>query len=370
MRIFRGYGVNLIGFVAVAGLMVVLGGCNQDTGETAAPTEEDGGVSLDDDAPVGDAPVGDAPEVDIDETVEEAVENVVEDASGEGGGSPEASGPAVGEALKDVLADVEPDGWKRPGEVEQYTVDDLYVKINGRSELYMSYNVDTLTFETLVSESDNSKFIDVYVYDMQAPTGAFGVFSVERGLGVDELDVGREGYIDGASIFFWKGRYYVCVVPTEHDESIKEATTTVAKQIDQKLVDSGEPVKGLANVPRENIVPGSIQFFLMDAMSLDFMTDTFLAKYQKGDDVVVGFVSEKESETAAEETVSSYVEYLEKYGESVERADNDGVEMVIGDMGGVFDVVFHTGVFVGGVSSVMDKDLAQETARDLWEALQ
>jgi len=39
------------------------------------------------------------------------------------------------------------------------------------------------------------------------------------------------------------------------------------------------------------------------------------------------------------------------------------------DMGGSFDVIFHKGRLIGGVSSVEDRDLAIRVAIEMWENL-
>src|SRR3954453_5108820 len=84
------------------------------------------------------------------------------------------------EIIARALEGLTPEGFTRKGLVERYTEANLYEKIDGRSELFQSYEVTGMTFVTFSKADDPSKFVDVYLYDMTTPLGAFGVYSVER----------------------------------------------------------------------------------------------------------------------------------------------------------------------------------------------
>jgi hypothetical protein len=47
----------------------------------------------------------------------------------------------------------------------------------------------------------------------------------------------------------------------------------------------------------------------------------------------------------------------------------NGVKLVTCNMGGMYDMVFHKGKLMGGVSSVEDRDLAVGSAIELWKQL-
>ena len=82
--------------------------------------------------------------------------------------------------VKDAPPRITPEGFTKKSLVERYTEANLYEKINGRSELFHSYDVTGMTFVTSSKADDPTKFIDVFLYDMTTPLGAFGVYSVER----------------------------------------------------------------------------------------------------------------------------------------------------------------------------------------------
>lgn len=268
-----------------------------------------------------------------------------------------------------LLDGLAPTGWKTLGDVSQFSSDTLYEKIDGRAEQYLDYKFVRLTCVSLVNEQDKSQFIDIYAFDMGRPTQAFGVFSVERSEGLPAVALGREGYRAEASYFFWKGRYYVQVLASNKGTKLAQVGLNVAGTLEKRLKDDGEPIWGLTALPETDRIPGTVQYFVTDAMSLDFMKDTYIAQYRKGDAKVMAFLSKQPSPDAAVKTLTSYEAYLKKNGKVIAKQETDGCTVVTGDMGGTFDVVFSKGRLIGGVSMVEDRSIAEKAALDLLAAL-
>jgi hypothetical protein len=259
-----------------------------------------------------------------------------------------------------LLEGLAPEGWKQSGKIEHYNVASLYDKINGRSELYMAYDVVGLSWVSFAQNDDPNFFMDVFLYDMRTPTGAFGIYSVEREPDQPKVDLGREGYRTESNYYFWKGKYY-CYIQTSLDTDVAVAAGLgVAQKVAERLGDSGEPVIGLDLVPLDGLVADSIQYFKADAMSLDFMTDTFTAKYPVDGTVVTAFMTRRASEDDAKTVAAEYLKYFEEYGEGTTKETIDGVEFAFSDLGGGFhDGVFQSGALVAGVSAVEGKDAAR-----------
>src|SRR5437870_747753 len=98
------------------------------------------------------------------------------------------------ETIARALEGLTPEGFTKKSLVERYTEANLYEKINGRSELFQSYDVTGMTFVTFSKADDPSRFIDVFLYDMTTPLGAFGVSSVERPSGSKSVAIGDSGH--------------------------------------------------------------------------------------------------------------------------------------------------------------------------------
>ena len=77
------------------------------------------------------------------------------------------------EPIARALEGLTPEGLTKKSPVRHYTEANLYDKINGRSELFHSYDVTGMTFVTFSTADDPSKFLDVFLYDMTTPLNAF-----------------------------------------------------------------------------------------------------------------------------------------------------------------------------------------------------
>jgi len=255
-----------------------------------------------------------------------------------------------------LVKDLAPQGWKQTGPIEHYNVAALYNKINGRSELYMAYDVLGLSWVSFVQESDPDNFVDLFVYDMRTPKNAFGIFSVEREPGQTPAQLGRLSYQTGSNMYFWQGNHYGYVNASRTNDANSKAAHDVLAGLMTRLSDSGETIDGLDWLPQEGLIQDTVQYFKADALSLDFLTDTFAGQYQMGDKKVRAFVSRRKDEAEAAALLASFTQYSKDYAEGAETTTVDGVEVSMADWGGVFDGVFHLGSTVAGVSNVEGKD--------------
>lgn len=272
--------------------------------------------------------------------------------------------------LAENLKNITPKGWKIDSEISQLTPDDLYLQINGRAELYKDYGVVMATFVNYVDHHNEMSFVEVAVYDMGNPTNAFGIFSVERHPGQSSLGLGRGSYRSDSGYYIWKGQHYVQILASDAKEELDAICLELARKVTNHLSDSGDPVWGLAALPKEYRVPDSEQYFRVNAMGMHFMTDTYLAQYRKNESTVTVFLSQRNDPSLARSTVSQYTDFAKQFGKGVERLNVEGLELFLCDMVDVYDVVFEKGRLVGGVSSVGDRNLAVQAAIDFWKRIQ
>jgi len=266
-------------------------------------------------------------------------------------------------------ADLTPQGWDQYGEARFFTPENLYKHINGRAEFFLAYDFVKLTFISFEKKNDIGSFVNLSVYDMGTPTNAFGVFSGERSKAAPPLDLGRDAYRSNANYYIWKGRYYVQIITSADTDELRRIGMDMARKVTDSLTDSGEPVWGLNTLPEADRVPGSVQYFRVDAMGLDFMRNTYTAEYAKDGTLVKAFLSQQDSPDSARMVVARYIEYAERYGEGVEFLNRGGVELALCDMGRNYDVISQEGRLVAGVSMVEDQNLAVQVTIDLWRQL-
>ena len=205
------------------------------------------------------------------------------------------------ETIARALEGLTPEGFAKKSLVERYNEANLFEKIDGRSELFHSYDVAGMTFVTFSKANDPAKFIDVFLYDMTPPLGAFGVYSVERSPGGKAIATGDGGYRAKADIFFRKGQYYATILTSGLDEEVQKAAMALADTLAKRLKGETAELWGLAMLPARNRIDDTVQFFMVDALGLDFLTNAFTAQYRDGEAKFTAFVARCKSAAHAAE---------------------------------------------------------------------
>lgn len=141
------------------------------------------------------------------------------------------------------LGELQVSGWKKMGEIESFDAADLYVKINGRAEQYLAYDVVGLDCASFTNTDGD--FIDVFLYEMGTPSRAFGIYAVELDREAPSVDRGRGGYRSGASLFFWQGGFYVQILASTLQAPLADAANQIADALSARIPDRGTAVGGM-----------------------------------------------------------------------------------------------------------------------------
>ncbi|MCP4249698.1 MAG: hypothetical protein GY778_21870 [bacterium] len=251
-------------------------------------------------------------------------------------------------------------GWRVPDNVAVFTATNLWEKINGRADLYLSYNVATLTFGTYRGDGDLA--LDVYWYDMVEPDNAFGIYQAEYGGYAEPVSVGREAYRAGSSVFFWAGQHYLRIEAAEQSAELTEAAEGVAAAIASAVADDGRPLWADAMLPTEDRVAHSFEYQADSAFGLDFLTQVFCADYETDAGKFKLFVHRAADAAAAQEVLRAYAEFFDEYGKVIQAAEGEDAGLLIGESSGVIDAAFVSGRYLAGANGADDADLAKRKA--------
>jgi len=268
-----------------------------------------------------------------------------------------------------LLEEITPPGWTLAETVQRYTPENLYRQIDGRAEFFLSYDLVQMIFAAYADPSHPETFIDVSIYDMGNPANAFGVFSAERQKPSASLDLGRGGYRAGSSLFIWKGSYYIRMISSGDNALLQKINLDMAAELTESLDDSGEPVWGLDALPKTDRIVGSEQYFRKDAMGLDFMEGTYMARYRKRGLLITAFLARAKHPADPGDIMRRYTAYATQFGEGSSRITRNGVVIILCDMGGSYDALFQKNGMVAGVSAVEDRGLALDSAYEIWRDL-
>ncbi|HSH70190.1 MAG TPA: DUF6599 family protein [Deferrisomatales bacterium] len=120
------------------------------------------------------------------------------------------TGSAGGEGLESLVPGA---GQLAPlqlvGAVERYTPESLWERINGEAELYRLYGLTEAAIAYFEDPTDGARGIEVSLFRLADPLGAYGLFATIRGAGDDELPLGNGGVVDGYRGLFWHGAVFV-----------------------------------------------------------------------------------------------------------------------------------------------------------------
>lgn len=285
--------------------------------------------------------------------------------------SESAFATSAGEKAKLHFPEAIAGGWKR-SKVETYTADNLYEKIDGRAELYISYDVVGLicTSYRQAEKGGEGKFVDVFVYDMGSPQNAFGIYSYERVAGIGKpIKLGNGGYQAAGSIYFWKGKHYVQVVVPFEDDDLKKACEAIAKAIDAQLQVEPVDIWGLKVFPKDGLIQDSITYIKRKAFGYDFLSEVYTAQYRHAGKLLKAFVCKCSSVDDARAKLSRWKSALRKYGKVVSEGRLNGELWFAGKVGSSFTVAFCKGNLLGGVVEAGDLKSAEEFSKRLFGKL-
>jgi len=283
--------------------------------------------------------------------------------------TPKSEYAATPDRLTKIVSSLTPEHWSIYDKIMYFTAENLYEQINGRAEYYIAYDVKGMTFASFEKDTDSDLSINLSIYDMGTPINAFGVFSGERPLESQRLELSRESYRSGANYYIWHGQYYIQIIALDTLQELKDVGSELAERLTNLLHDSGEPVWGLTALPKANRVPQSIQYFVVDAMGLDFMRNTYTAKYYKGETVLSIFLSNKNSSESAQTTLNKFTAHAQQYGKAINFISKENIQLVACDMGDGYDVIFQKDSLIAGVTGVENESLAIQATIDLWKQL-
>lgn len=182
-------------------------------------------------------------------------------------------------------------GWSLAPEEVVHTPENLYIYIDGASELYISYG-----FRKLVARRYTRKGwpeITVDLFEMSDAGSAFGIFAHSQEAPGREIGQDSE-YLDGL-LRFWQGKYYVSLLCSPETPETRTALLALGRRLAQRLPLAGKRPKALALLPENGLIAASIRYFRHHAwqntyvfLSADNILDigpdseAILAKYDQG----------------------------------------------------------------------------------------
>lgn len=225
--------------------------------------------------------------------------------------NPSAAGQARQPApeLKAMLPQVA--GWQLAEAAQSYFPESLFEYINGAAESYLAYDFK----ELLAAEFElrgGQATLTLDIYDMGTPLNAFGIFSAERFPENQPVAVGLMGYMEGETLYFVAGRYYVKLLGYGLGPEAGALLMDFARKVSAPVKDLGVAPPVFARFPRENMVAMSEKFINRNFLGFEFLGRGFQVSYRFGQQEFEGFIAAFETEAQANTALQRLLEFYTK----------------------------------------------------------
>lgn len=203
---------------------------------------------------------------------------------------------------------------------QYYDEENLYVKIDGHDVAFFRFGFVSLTFAAYAGE--DGAVLDVYAYRMDRRENALGVYAAERSDDRTNLSVAEAGYESGGAVFFYRGPWYVQIIPSGGGVGVTATAQEMLDSLCRIIPVPTAPSAALAWFPAAGRVENSDGYFPDNAFGVDFISDVFTTQYYAGGGLMTVFRHWSDS---AGVMLKQYCDFLTANAEPHEAKDIAGV---------------------------------------------
>lgn len=254
------------------------------------------------------------------------------------------------------------------GAPEHFTPDNLYDKIDGKAELYVSTGVARMDCQRFALKDAPDDWFEWFAYGMNGVPQAFSVFSTQRRAEGQTLDLTPYAYQTQNAIFFVAGTNYIEAVGSSTNEPLRNAMLAMAKRFVAATSASAGQMPEMRILPTNHIVAGSIELQASDAFGFDQFKNVFTAQYSVDGAELMAFVTSCASPEAATTLRDAYRAFLIENGGKETGSASGELGKPIEIMGSI-ELVFCRGNYVAGIHAAPSTTAAQQMGDALRQRL-
>jgi hypothetical protein len=246
-------------------------------------------------------------------------------------------------------------GWARSGTIKLYTVDNLYIYINGEAEMYMPFGFRGLGTALYVKTGNPDTALVADIYKMGSPLDAFGIYSYYRDPEAEDAQVGSEGFVDESQLMFYKDRYFVRLSASGSSNPEPAVFIGCAKAIAGRIPGEILRPKELEILKVPGITPRTEKYAALSVMGYAFFKKGLTAEAVFNGRPAKVFVVLDDSEEASGKSLNNYVAYLKEKGMKPEtRNSKEGLTVTSQDPLYKGVIVRQAGRYLLGVAGLAD----------------
>jgi hypothetical protein len=279
----------------------------------------------------------------------------------------EKTTPAQSEPIQTLMTI--PPSLKPLNSPEVFGPDNLYEKINGQAELYLSAGLVRLESQWFAESENADLMFEVYIYHMGDRLNAFSVYSVQRNDDAQKIGFTQFAYRTESSLYLVHGPYYVEMISAAPSESMFSKMTSLAKNFINDTPVETKSIKRLGFFPQENLDYNSMTLIARDAFGFDGLDRVFTARYTIGGRKVTAFISKRKTPQEAKEFVIGLHRYFISFGGKDVTLDIAVKDVKMVEIMDFFDIMFSINSYLAGVHEASTKTDAKEVAEGLAKTL-
>ncbi len=172
------------------------------------------------------------------------------------------------------------EGWQREDTVAVYDASNLWERIDGAADLFLSYGFQELY---AVDLRKGKVGLALEIYDMGTPLNAFGIYNTEVPANKKKQKIGTEAVLSPPTQgFLLKNRYYVKIDVFEGKMS-EDDGMVLFKATEAVLSGNNSWPAELSLLPEKNMMSGSIAYVKSGFQGLSELQNCLTAKYKTTD---------------------------------------------------------------------------------------
>ena len=242
---------------------------------------------------------------------------------------------------------------------EVFTAQNLYEKINGKAELYLSAGFQRLQNQRFTEIDDPNSWTEVFVYDMGNIENAFAVFSTQRRDDAEPVELAQFSYKTKNALFLMHGPYYVEIIAALPSEKVFKVMKLFAENFIGENRVEVKPIAGLGLLPSHNLDENSISLHSSNAFGYNRLDRVFTAIYKLKDTEIMAFVSKRGTSQEAKALASGYNNFLIEYGGKNIKLDLEIKSARMVEIMETFELIFTNGPYLAGIHEAADKEKAE-----------
>jgi len=255
---------------------------------------------------------------------------------------PASSGSDRG-TLPDALAT---EGWSE-GPVSRFDAENLYVKIDGRADFFLSRGFRSLTFVTLTGPDDAA--VDLELYDLGSTENALGALVAEKAPDAKATTArGTSWYVARNALFLARGESYLRAIGSDESPAVLAQLGALRKAFEAGLAAGEKPWTVALFGDALGLPEDRLQYTAENAFSFGFAKNVTSAAL---DDDTELFVAPAADEAKARELAARFEEGFLSYGT---KAEADGATWVKDQYLETYARTVAAGTMVVGVKGAPD----------------